>query len=140
MRALLIFLASAWAMTREQAAVARQVMKQLDAPPWSAIIDAALHNEISFTDQAASKTFIDAKKLIDTPHTYFNVLVHEVNHLKGSQHNDGTLAMSYKVTVDLVGAVIDDSYYLIMPSVLPAPRPTLAPSRPIGSLSDNRYR
>ncbi len=127
MRALLFLIASALAMTQQQAIVARQIMAQLNAPAWSAIIDAALHNEIAFTDQLTKKVFIDAKRLLNTPHTYFNVVVHEVMHLNGAQHGDGSLAMNYKVTTNLSGDVIDDKYYLIMPSLPQSPWPSLAP-------------
>ena len=103
-------------------------MKHLDAPPWSAVIDAALHDNIAFTDQAAFKVYIDAKKMLNTPHSFANVLVHEISHLKGAQHGDGKFAMSYRVTSNLAGDIVDDTY-LLLPSLKQPPPPSLAPSR-----------
>ena len=116
-------------MTQQQAAVARQIMTQLEAPPWSDIIDAALHDNIAFTDQAAKKVYIDAKRMLNTPHSWSNCLVHEVMHLKNSMHGDGTLAMAYSVTTNLAGDIIDDTF-LLLPTL--PPRPSLAQSRASG--------
>jgi hypothetical protein len=127
MRALLFLIASALAMNPQQASVARQIMKQLDAPPWSAIIDSTLHDNIAFTDQVAKKCYIDSKRLLNAPHSFANVITHEVGHLKGAQHGDGSLGMAYMVTTNIAGDVIDDSYYLLAPSLAQSPWPTLAP-------------
>ena len=78
-------------MTQQQAAIARQVMKIVKVPAWSAITDSALHDNIAFADQLTSKIWIDAKRMAKTPKTFANVLSHESMHLRGAIHGDGQL-------------------------------------------------
>lgn len=120
MFALLIVMLTAFtlAMTPQQAIIARAAMKQLNVPTWSAIIDAALHDEVAFTDQAGMKVYIDAKRMLNTPHTWANVVTHEASHLNGAQHNDGQIGMSYMVTETAAGVIVDDSS-LLLPSLAP---------------------
>lgn len=132
MLALILFvmaLALADAMTPQQAIIARAAMKQLNVPTWSAIIDAALHNQVAFTDQAGQKVYIDAKRMLATPHTWANVVAHEASHLAGGQHGD-SIGMGYMVTETQSGDIVDDSS-LILPSLAPllwaAPRPPAPP-------------
>lgn len=114
---LLYMLALAGAMTDQQASVARTVMKARGVPPWSIIVNAALSDQIAFTQQDKHITYIDAARLKHTPNTYRNILIHESGHLCGAQHFDGSLGMSYSVTLFANGSVVEDSV-LLLPSGL----------------------
>ena len=118
----IVFIAS---MTPQQAALARHIMKVVKVPQWSAITDSALHNNIAFTEQSTSKVLIDAKRMLKTPKTFANVLVHECSHLRGAMHGDGQLGMSYSVTQNLAGEIVEDNF-LLLPEL--ASHPALAPS------------
>src|SRR5690606_34896184 len=113
MRGLLIFAAMAAAMTQQQADLARCIMKVVQVPEWSAITDSALHNHIAFTDQSTSKVWIDSKRMLKTPKTFANVLTHECSHLRMAMHGDGQLGMSYSVTLNSRGEIIDDNFLLL---------------------------
>ena len=117
----IVFVAS---MSQQQAAIARQVMKIVKVPAWSAITDSALHNNIAFTEQSTNKIHIDAKRMLKTPKTFANVLVHECSHLRGAMHGDGQLGMSYSVTQTLAGEIVEDNF-LLLPEL--ASHPALAP-------------
>ena len=106
----IVFVAS---MTPQQATLARHIMKVVKVPEWSAITDSALHNNIAFTDQLNNKVWIDSKRMLKTPKTFANVLVHECSHLRGAMHNDGQLGMSYAVTQNMAGEIVEDQFLLL---------------------------
>ena len=85
MRAFLLLAAMVAAMTSEQATVAREIMKSLGVPPWSILVDAALSDQIAFAQQDKHIIYIDAKRFLNAPNTWANVVVHEAQHLKGSK-------------------------------------------------------
>ena len=116
----IVFVAS---MSQQQAALARHIMKVVKVPAWSAITDSALHDNIAFTDQSASKVWIDSKRMLKTPKTFANVATHECLHLRGAMHGDGQLGMSYAVTQNLAGEVVEDNF-LLLPEL--ASHPALA--------------
>ena len=120
----IVFVAS---MSQQQATLARHIMKVVKVPAWSAITDSALHNNIAFADQLTSKIHIDAKRLLKTPKTYVNVLVHECMHLKMANHGDGQLGMNYAVTQNLAGEIVEDQF-LLLPEL--AAHPALAQPQP----------
>lgn len=100
-------------MTRQQADVAEKIMKARGVPRFSALIDAAMVGDLAFTDQQTNKAWINAKKFVNAPHSWQNTVLHEAGHLCGAQHGDGSTAMSYAVTLDQAGNVVDDSFYLM---------------------------
>jgi hypothetical protein len=123
----ILLLALASALTPDQVATTRAVMKYRNVPGWSAIIDSVLFNEIAFTDQMAQKVYIDGSKLANAPNTFTNVMIHECGHLLGAQHGDGSLGMAYAVNLDVLGNVVNDAYLLAdifnSPALSPAPQP-----------------
>ena len=125
----IVFVAS---MSQQQAAIARQVMKIVKVPQWSAITDSVLHDNIAFADQLNSKIHIDAKRMLKTPKTFANVVTHECSHLRGAMHGDGNLGMSYAVTQTLAGEIVEDQFLLLPelaahPLLAQPPMPLLPP-------------
>ena len=114
MRGLLLFVAMAAAMTFEQSKVCRDTMRKLKVPPWSIMIDATLGDQLAFSQQDSHITYLDAARFVNTLNTWRNVVAHEASHLKGAQHGDGSLGMSYSVTLDPFGNVLNDPF-LILP-------------------------
>ena len=96
-----LFLAAnaSWGFTYRQYNIAKRVIDQRSCvPPFVRIIDAVLKdNQIAFTTADKLSVFIDSKRLENTPNTFWNVMVHESQHLCGGQHGDGSLAMNYAV-------------------------------------------
>ena len=109
---LLYMLTFAAAMTDQQAYIARTIMKARHVPPWSVIVDAALSDQIAFTQQDKLITYIDARRLARAPNTFFNTILHEVQHLKGHQHFDGSIGMQYFITVFPNGSISEDNFKL----------------------------
>ena len=115
-------------MSQQQSALARHIMKVVKVPPFSAITDSALHNNIAFADQLNSKIHIDAKRK-----SFANTLVHECSYILGNNHNDGKLGMSYAVTQTLAGEIVEDQFLLLPELALhPALAQPLLPLLPIG--------
>ena len=87
-------------MTAQQLAITRAVFIACQAPPWSAAIDSVLSDQFAFTDVAQKRVYIDCAKFKDAPHSFANVQIHECGHLRGGQHNDGSMGMQYHLLVD----------------------------------------
>lgn len=102
-------------MTAQQSGIVNSVMKEDGAPPYAVVIDAALGDDAAFTYIPQKTTFVNAGLLKNNPHTFANVVRHEVAHLRGAQHGDGSAVMNYKVTKDLNGNIIDDGFFLLGP-------------------------
>lgn len=113
MNFLYLLLASVIAMTQEQKIISRNIMKSQFVPPWSAVIDSVLYNQLAFTDIQQSKVYIDCGRLRLTPNTYKNVMLHEARHLLGAMHGDGSLAMNYSAVMDIFGNVVNDRFLLL---------------------------
>lgn len=113
MNFLYLLLASVIAMTQEQRIVARNIMKSQFVPPWSAVIDSVLYDQLAFANIQESKIYIDAGRLRLTPNSYKNVMLHECRHLLGAMHGDGSLAMNYSATIDIFGNIVNDRFLLL---------------------------
>lgn len=74
--------------------------------------EAPIANQLAYTSADRFHIYMDAKRMQFAPHTFYNVLVHEIAHTKGADHGDGTPEMSYAATVDINGVVIDDGFLL----------------------------
>lgn len=103
------------AMTMHQARVARKIMIKRKVPQWSRIVDAALANEVAFTNQDTSTTYIDASRFYAAPNSWWNVVLHECGHLTGAMHGDGSLAMNYRVTTLENGTIVNDKARIFIP-------------------------
>ena len=114
---------AAMAMTDKQARVCELIMKARGVPEWSIVIDAALNDQVAFTQQSNHVVYINSHMLKNTPNTFWNVIVHEAGHLTGAQHGDGSCGMDYFVTLYKNGSICEDAARLTIP-----PRPTLKPS------------
>ena len=110
---LLLFLTVGLAMNPQQASIARQVMKARGTPPWAVIIDAVQNDNIAYTDSDLKRVYIDANRLRKTPRTFLNAILHEIQHLAGGQHGDGSLGMDYHITTAANGEVIEDNFVLL---------------------------
>ena len=110
---LLLLAALVGAMNPQQASIARQVMKAMNVPPWSVIIDAVQADNIAYTDSDLKRVYIDANRLRQTPRTFLNCVAHESSHLRGAQHGDGSLGMDYHVTTKPNGEVVEDNFVLL---------------------------
>lgn len=103
----------ACAFNPQQVAIARQVLRARGVPPWSVIIDAVQQDNIAYTDADRLRVYIDGNKLRATPRTFANVVTHEVAHLNGATHGDGTPEMKYAVTLNPLGEVVEDGFVLL---------------------------
>ena len=91
--------------------VAREALKKYQAPDWTTIIDGIQHKTYAYTDSDRKNIYIDFNQFKDAPTSLQNVLNHEIQHSRGRNHNDVvTDIMSYHLTTDSNGVVIDDSY------------------------------
>lgn len=106
------------AMTMHQARVARKIMIKRKVPQWSRIVDAALSNEVAFTNQDTLTTYIDASRFYAAPNSWWNVVLHECGHLTGAAHEDGSLAMNYRVTTLENGSIVNDKARIFIPENL----------------------
>ena len=103
--------------TAQQARMARKILlKRSCVPPFARVVDAVLKDEVAFTATDGLSVYIDSAKFENAPNSWHNVLVHESSHLCGSQHNDGSLGMSYHVTVWPNGSVMDDGRRVAIPT------------------------
>jgi len=110
MRTLLMWIAAALAMTPRQAEMTREAMVRYRVPQFSVIVDGVQTGTYAFTDADRRHTYIDYKRFIAAPTSLRNVLDHEANHLLGRDHNSvGGDPMSYRLTVDPDGNVVEDS-------------------------------
>ena len=89
--------------------VARDALKKYNAPLWSVIIDGVQSGTYAYTDADRQRSYIDFNRFANAPNSLKNVLNHEIAHLKHRDHNtDPTDIMSYRLTVDSSGNVIND--------------------------------
>ena len=103
--------AVASAMSQTQAEMARTAMAQYGAPDWSAIVDGVQRGTYAFTDVIGLKTYIDFHQFNQAPNSLKNVLHHEIDHLRGRLHNNASFdIMSYRLTVDSNGRVLNDAF------------------------------
>lgn len=108
--AFLVVASLAGAMTRDQAQVTRDSMSKFGAPQFSTIVDGVQTGTYAFTDADRRHTYIDYKRFANAPMSLRNVVRHEIDHLRGRDHN--TLPgdpMSYRLTVDPAGNVVEDA-------------------------------
>lgn len=80
--------------------------------PYVALHEAPIANELAYTSVDRTHIYMDAKRMQFTPHTFYNVLRHEIAHTKGAEHGDGSPEMNYAATEDVNGIVIDDGFLL----------------------------
>ncbi len=80
--------------------------------PFVTLQAAPIADELAYTTPDRSHIYMDMKRLQSAPHTFYNVLRHEIAHTKGAEHNDGTVEMSYAATIDTNGVVIDDGFLI----------------------------
>ena len=108
---ILSLLTAAFAMNKEQAEITRAAMVKYGAPQFSVIVDGVQHPTYAFTTGDRKVTYIDFKRFANAPNSLRNVLDHELNHLLGRDHNNipGD-PMSYRLTVDRNGTIIEDSF------------------------------
>ena len=76
------------------------------------VVDGVIGNwTLAFTDQMRLVTTLDGARMACCPKTFQNVVHHEIDHLKGRQHNHIPFdIMSYMVTVDEHGKVVEDAF------------------------------
>ena len=71
-------------MTMHQARIARKIMAKRRVPMWSRIVDAALSDEVAFTNQDTLTTYVDASRFGAAHNSWWNVILHECGHLTGA--------------------------------------------------------
>ena len=90
--------------------VARDALKKYNAPLWSVIIDGVQSGNYAYTDADRQRSYVDFNRFANAPNSLANVLHHEVDHLKHRDHNnDPTDIMSYRLTTDNSGNVVEDT-------------------------------
>lgn len=99
------------AMTREQAEITREAMVKYAAPQFTVIVDGVQTPTYAFTDGERKHTYIDYKRFNHAPNSLKNVIRHEIDHLRGRDHNAvaGDI-MAYHLTVAPNGTVLDDAF------------------------------
>lgn len=100
------------AMTDKYADVARAALKKYNAPQFAVIIDGVQSGNYAYTDGFdRKKMFIDFNQFKNAPKSLQNTLRHEIEHSKGREHNNivGDI-MSYAITIDALGNVVEDRY------------------------------
>ena len=90
----------------------RDVAKRQGVARFTTIQNAILTNDLAFTSADLKHIYIDFERFKDAPRALINTLKHELAHAKGAQHGDGSFYMSYAVTLDGVGNVVDDVFAL----------------------------
>ena len=92
--------------------VARDALKKDNAPQFATIIDGVQSGNYAYADGFdRKKMYVDFNQFKDAPKSLLNVLHHEIEHSRGRDHNNipGDI-MSYKLTTDILGNVIDDGF------------------------------
>ncbi len=110
--ALLAFLVTCCvAFTNYQEQKIRELSVKYAAPRFTAFAAAPLNGDFGFTEPDRAHVVIDGARLECCPHTFANVVHHELDHAKGRDHNKipGDI-MSYAVTIDQTGAAIEDAF------------------------------
>jgi len=98
-----------------QSAMVRQVLKQRSADPFVAVVDAPMNDMVAYTTLWGKVIYMDGDALRGRPHTFHNVLVHEILHTQGKEHDQTQIPgsmMSYAVTKNIQGEIIDDATFL----------------------------
>lgn len=106
--------ALAGAMTKGQKEIVREAIKKAEVPQFSVVVDGVTAPGMyAFTDAAREHTYIDFARFANAPNSLFNVALHEGHHLRGRDHNNvpGD-PMSYRLTVDSNGSVVEDNFHL----------------------------
>ena len=108
---LLSLLTGAFALQPKFAEPVRESLKKYKPPQFSVILDGIQDGTYAFTDGSRQRTYIDFSRFANAPNSLRNVLDHELNHLLGRDHNNipGD-PMSYRLTVDRNGTIIEDSF------------------------------
>lgn len=109
---LLLAISASLGFNQYQASTIRALFRDHGVPQGLAAIDSILSGSIAFSEVAAGKSYIDGRRLWYAPNTYHNVLNHEIAHLLGANHGDGSPYMSYSVRIWPNGTVIDDDFVL----------------------------
>ena len=105
----IVFVAS---MPDKFADVARDALKKYNAPQFATIIDGVQSGNYAYADGFdRKKMYIDFNQFKDAPKSLQNTLNHEIQHSRGRDHNNipGDI-MSYALTTDSLGNVIDDGF------------------------------
>ena len=92
--------------------VSRAALKKYNAPQFATIIDGIQSGNYAYADGFdRKKMYIDFNQFKNAPKSLQNVLNHEIQHSLGRDHKNipGDI-MSYALTTDSLGNVIDDSY------------------------------
>lgn len=91
--------------------IVREGLKKYQAPPWAVVLNGVQSGNYAYTDADRKRVYIDMFRFANAPKSLANTVHHEVDHLKGRDHNEiSNDIMSYKLTTDSLGNVIDDSY------------------------------
>ena len=99
-------------LTDKYADVSREALKKFNAPQFAVIIDGVQSGNYAYTDGFdRKKMYIDFNQFKSAPNSLKNVLHHEIEHSKNRDHNNipGDI-MSYSLTTDSLGNVVDDQY------------------------------
>ncbi len=109
---LLSLLAGAFALQSKFSEPVRESFKKYKPPQFSVILDGVQDGTTyAFTDADRQRTYVDFARFANAPHSLRNVLDHELNHLIGRDHNNIPHdPMSYRLTVDSNGNVVDDDF------------------------------
>ena len=109
---LFILLQTLCAFTSQQAitiSTAIQIYGPL--PPFAAFVDSVITGREAFTNTQTLVVYIDARRFEKTPNAFWNVIHHEIDHLKGRSHNSNVGdIMSYHLTVTQLGDIVEDPF------------------------------
>lgn len=110
---LLLLLAAALvsAFSPLQINIVRNALRIHGAPSFTVVVDAINTDTFAYTTADRRVIYIDAVLFINAPKTFINVMHHEIDHTRGRVHNNVTGdIMSYHITVDTNGTIIEDPY------------------------------
>lgn len=114
MNILLLFLALAGALTREQTETAKKIMDAQKPPRFVTIQEAALSGgDVAFTTSDLKRVYIDSRSFAKAPKAFANSLIHEVSHVNGMIHGDGRIGSNYNIRKTIGGEIIEDDFVLL---------------------------
>ena len=109
---LLLMMALASAFTGIQRSIVRKSLALLNRPMVAVIDSVQGPGSPDYTDASDHQIYIDAERFRCCPNSFHNTLEHECAHVKGAEHNDGSVLMRYAVSVNERGEIQEDSFVL----------------------------
>ena len=108
----MLLLVAAAALRPQYAELVRSEMVKQATADWVTVQDAVQQKQLAYTSSDLKHVYVDFGRFKNAPQALANTLKHEIAHTRGATHNDGSPYMSYAVTEDRAGNIVDDAYAL----------------------------